>query len=666
MSVRDVQEGTVVDERYRVKHRIGSGGMADVYCAVDESLGRDVALKLLHRRFAEDREFVERFRREASSAAGLQHPNVVGVFDRGEWDGTSYIAMEHLEGRTLKQLIVEDSPLDPIRAIDLVVQVLRAARFAHKRGVIHRDLKPHNVIVDHEDRAKVTDFGIARAGASDMTQTGSIMGTAQYLSPEQAQGLAVDERSDLYSVGVVLYEMLTGRVPFQGESAVSIALKQVAETPAPPHTINPDVPPELEAVTLRALEKDPARRFQDADEFITALDRVRGHLAMGATPTGEATTAFAPVAAGAAVAAPTAAEAYALGSATGSYPVAGAPPPPEDEIRRDARRWPWVLVGLLIVAALAAVGVYAATHQKKVVVPNVVGKQSAGAAAILHNAGFDVNIERVPDASTPVDAVIRQDPQAGDRAKKGSTVSLTVSSGPGQRAVPNVIGDGRLAATRQLKRSGFKVREQREASDDVPENHVIDTSPSPGTITEVGTTITLSVSSGRKRVAVPDVTDLSRDDAQSRLSDAGLQVTVQQRDSDKDPGTVLQQDPPGGTRVVQGTTVTIIVARAPQDVDVPDVTDQTEGDAVNAISDAHLSPRTRDRAVTDPSLDGVVVHQNPSGGHKVKRGAAVTLTIGRLNPQTTTTPGGGDETQTTPPADAGGTGAGQTTTPPGG
>jgi serine/threonine protein kinase len=241
MSLRDLDSGTVIDGRYRVKHRIGSGGMADVYCALDEQLGRDVAVKLLHRRFAEDQEFVERFRREASSAAGLQHPNVVGVFDRGEWDGTSYIAMEHLDGRTLKQLITEEAPLDPIRAIDLVVQVLRAARFAHKRGIIHRDLKPHNAIVDPDGRVKVTDFGIARAGASDMTQTGSIMGTAQYLSPEQAQGVPVDERSDLYSIGVVLYEMLTGRVPFEGDSAVSIALKQVAEAPTPPRSLNPPI-----------------------------------------------------------------------------------------------------------------------------------------------------------------------------------------------------------------------------------------------------------------------------------------------------------------------------------------------------------------------------------------------------------------------------------------
>ena len=234
MSEAPITAETIVDGRYRVVSRIGSGGMADVYCAEDLQLGRNVALKLLHDRFAADGEFVERFRREASSAAGLQHPNVVAVYDRGEWDGTSYIAMEHVRGRTLKQLVTEEAPLDAGRAIGLVEQILRAARFAHRRGIIHRDLKPHNVIVDDEDRAKVTDFGIARAGASDMTQTGSIMGTAQYLSPEQAQGAPVDARSDLYSIGITLYELLTGRVPFDGDSAVTIALKQVNEAPVPP------------------------------------------------------------------------------------------------------------------------------------------------------------------------------------------------------------------------------------------------------------------------------------------------------------------------------------------------------------------------------------------------------------------------------------------------
>src|ERR1700734_3139954 len=237
----EIARDTLIDGRYRVVRRLGTGGMADVYLAEDQQLGRKVALKLLHRRFAEDPGFVERFRREAQAAASLQHPNVVSVFDRGAFDGTYYIAMEYLQGRTLKRLIREEAPLEVNRAIDITIQILKAARFAHRRGVIHRDLKPHNVIIDDNDHVKVTDFGIARAGASDMTETGSIMGTAQYLSPEQAQGHPVSGGSDLYSIGVVLYEMLTGRVPFDGESQVTIALKHVSGAPVPPSRFNPKV-----------------------------------------------------------------------------------------------------------------------------------------------------------------------------------------------------------------------------------------------------------------------------------------------------------------------------------------------------------------------------------------------------------------------------------------
>src|ERR1700685_4402931 len=251
---------TLIDGRYRVISRLGSGGMADVYLAQDQLLGREVAVKVLHHHFAEDQEFVERFRREASSAAGLSHPNIVGIFDRGEWNGTYYIAMEYVPGRSLKTIVRERGALDPTAAIDIAVQILRAARFAHKRGVIHRDLKPHNVILDEEGRARVTDFGIARAGASDMTLTGSIMGTAQYLSPEQAQGLPVSAASDLYSIGVILYELLTGSVPFEGETAVAIAFKQFSPEPRPPSEVNPALPVALDAVVLRALAKDPAQR----------------------------------------------------------------------------------------------------------------------------------------------------------------------------------------------------------------------------------------------------------------------------------------------------------------------------------------------------------------------------------------------------------------------
>src|SRR6201995_4984337 len=265
----DLSSGAIVDNRYKVLSRLGAGGMADVFLAQDQQLGRKVALKLLHRRFAADPDFVERFRREAQAAAGLQHPNVVSVYDRGNFEDTYYIAMEYLPGRSLKQLIRQEAPLEPIRAIDITIQILKAAHFAHRRGVIHRDLKPHNVIIDDADQAKVTDFGIARAGASDMTETGSIMGTAQYLSPEQAQGHAANVQYALSSVGVILYEMLTPRVPFDAESPVTIALKHVSEAPTPLSAINPDVPPELEQTLLWVLNKDPVDRPVDADQLIT-------------------------------------------------------------------------------------------------------------------------------------------------------------------------------------------------------------------------------------------------------------------------------------------------------------------------------------------------------------------------------------------------------------
>jgi len=349
--------GTIVDSRYKIVSRLGAGGMADVFLAEDEQLGRKVALKLLYQRFAEDPGFVERFRREAQAAAGLQHPNVVSVYDRGAFDGTYYIAMEYLPGRSLKQLIREEAPLDPVRAIDITIQILKAARFAHRRGVIHRDLKPHNVIVDSADNAKVTDFGIARAGASDMTETGSIMGTAQYLSPEQAQGHAVSAGSDLYSIAVVLYEMVTGRVPFDAESAVTIALKHVSEAPPPPTIVNPSIPPELEQVVMWGLNKNPVDRPGNADQFINALEQAKTSILSGARGQRTASmAALAGVAVGryassSALTAPPPASPPARGDTLGGVVVG---PFPDDEHPPEHRRiWPWIL---LFVALLCLAG----------------------------------------------------------------------------------------------------------------------------------------------------------------------------------------------------------------------------------------------------------------------------------------------------------------------
>ncbi len=274
MAFVDTLINTLFDGRYRIVRKLGSGGMADVYLAEDEELGRRVAIKILNDRHANDESFVERFRREAKNAAGLSHPNIVSIYDRGEAEGTYYIAMEYLEGRSLKELVVARGPLPIGDAIEFTRQVLAALRFAHRKGVVHRDIKPHNVMADADGRLKVTDFGIARAGVSQMTEAGSIIGTAQYLSPEQARGAAVDQRSDLYSVGIVLYETLTGTVPFTGDSPVEIAMRHLSDTPRPPSLERPEIPPDLDMVVLRALAKNPDDRFQTAEEMDTELDRV--------------------------------------------------------------------------------------------------------------------------------------------------------------------------------------------------------------------------------------------------------------------------------------------------------------------------------------------------------------------------------------------------------
>jgi beta-lactam-binding protein with PASTA domain/tRNA A-37 threonylcarbamoyl transferase component Bud32 len=620
---------TVVDGRYRVLSRLGSGGMAEVYCAQDLQLGRKVALKILYRRFAEDGEFVERFRREASSAAGLQHQHVVAVYDRGEYDGTYYIAMEYLEGRSLKTIVQQEAPLDPDRAIDLIIQVLRAARFAHRRGIIHRDLKPHNVIVDADGRAKVTDFGIARAGASDMTQTGSIMGTAQYLSPEQAQGHAVSAASDIYSIGIMLYELLTGRVPFEGESAVTIALKQVNERPAPPSAYNPAVTPELEEAVMRALEKDPAHRYADADAFIAALQAARD---------GTATAVLAPVAPPPPLDPPS--EAYV-------YPEEPLAP---REPRDSGRWWLWLLAVLVAGLGLAAVLLLPGTQ--KVGVPTVVGADQANAEAKLRQEGFRVDTVQ-KTAEQPAGQVIGQDPTGGTKAKKGSTVTLTVSAGPQQVSVPQVVGLTVSSARGRLQKAGLDASEREENSDTVAQGRVISVSPTEGQKVDKGSSVTLVVSSGKPQVEVPDVVGKSFDEAQSTLQAAGFKVTRVDKESDKSAGTVLSQNPKSGGRIDSGSTIALTVAKEPSQVPVPDVTGEDAPAAIAALSGQGFVIDQQSKDVPTPDGDGVVLEQSPAGGKKAKKGSKVTIVVGKFNPDLnpeggTTNPGGTTSTGTTP------------------
>jgi serine/threonine-protein kinase len=607
--------------------------MADVYLAEDQQLGRKVALKLLHRRFAEDPDFVERFRREAQAAAGLQHPNVVSVYDRGTFDDTYYIAMEYLPGRSLKQLIRQEAPLDPVRAIDIAIQILKAARFAHRRGVIHRDLKPHNVIVDDSGHAKVTDFGIARAGASDMTETGSIMGTAQYLSPEQAQGHAVNAASDLYSVGVVLYEMLTGQVPFDAESAVTIALKHVSEAPIPPSQINPKIPPELEQTVLWVLNKNAADRPADADQLITVLEHCREAITSGAA--GQHTASMAAVAAagaaagaGAAIAEPAALHSDPTTNGSGqmaAVPVAGG--------RRPRRwvPWAWALLVLLLVAAAAAAA-YLLTRPKQYTVPHVVGLQQRVARTVLETAPGRFQVAVIPVSSRRVRGTVTgEDPGAGSLAGKKSTVTLTVSNGPGDVSIPSVQGLSVAQATHQLRHAGLRIGHTiPQASTSFASGLVTGTNPGAGRPVSPGTTVTLQVSSGQPQKQIPDVGGETQTQATAALTKAGFNVNQQnQQSSTVATGNVISQRPAGGTSAPQGSTVTIVVATAPATVTVPSVKGDPVSGAVSALTAAGFNVVQSTQTVKNPDDNGIVVQQTPGGNSTAKKGTTVTITIGQ-------------------------------------
>ncbi len=630
-----IASGTVIDGRYEILSRIGTGGMADVYLARDQLLGRQVAVKLLHHRFAEDQEFVERFRREASSAAGLSHPNVVAIFDRGEWDGTYYIAMEYLPGRSLKTVIREQGPLDPVSAIDITVQILQASRFAHGRGVIHRDLKPHNVILDEEGRAKVTDFGIARAGASDMTLTGSIMGTAQYLSPEQAQGHAVSAASDLYAIGIVLYELLTGAVPFDGETAVTIALKQVSAVPPPPSALNPAVPPELDAVVGRALAKDPAERFADAGEFLVALEYVRRTL----------------------VGDPNGAGNGPVPAATAALLLPLAEPVPRAR-REDRRWWWWAAAAVLLLAAVAvALLLLLGPSKRQVTVPNVTGQTQAAASAQLVHAGLNPVASSTPSTVVAAGLVIGENPPHGSVVDHGARVALLVSSGPGTAVLPEVKGLPEAQALQKLKKAGFKPTAQSQSSSTVPAGKAISTEPSAHTEAQAGSPVTVFVSSGPQQVQVPEVVGQSEAEAKASLRGAGLQpgaVTHQEAPAAQ-AGTVLSQSPSAGSSVASGQRVDLVVGQAPKETAVPRVVGRREELAEGELVGAGFKPKTQKRTVTKPEEAGIVLQQTPAGGTKAKPGATVTIVVGELGTSTTpstttTTPSTTPSTTPAPPA----------------
>ena len=607
------RRGTVVDERYQLSEKIGSGGMADVWLAEDTELDRNVAIKILHDRFAQDKEFVERFQREAQSAAGLQHPNVVGIFDRGVFRDTYFIAMEYVDGPSLKDLVKGGMGIQD--AVDFTRQILNAARFAHRKGIVHRDLKPQNVLIDDEGRARVADFGIARGGEnSDITATGSVMGTAQYLSPEQAQGRETTPRSDIYSIGVILYEALTGRVPFEADSAVAVALKQVSETARRPSAINPNVPPALDAVVMRALAKDPDARFKDADAFLKALDAAER---APERPRPEDTAAFAAV------------------SPEGEADLGEEDY--EDWRSDDERRRPlrWIIIALLAVLVAALVA-FALTRPSDVAIPDVIGKDVEVAKEILEDQGLEWDINSVPSGA-PRNQVVEQDPiptsRGGGKAEEGSTVTLSVSSGPAIVSVPPVANLTEAEARKRLENAGFQVVVVERFSETVSRGLVIGTEPAAGTQTSTAQPVTLLVSKGSDRVEVPDVVGLNEQAALNALSAGDLAGTVVQRDSEEPQGEVVGQSPGPGKRVPRGSQVTIFASTGA--ITVPDVVGLTRKAAVTALKKAGFVPAVVEETTDDPDQAGRVISEFPPGGSRGQRGDTVTISVGVASPTAT-------------------------------
>jgi serine/threonine-protein kinase len=630
--IQDSLIDTVFDGRYRILRRLGAGGMANVYLAEDAELGRRVAIKILNERYANDDLFVERFRREAKSAAALSHPNIVSIYDRGEAEGTYYIAMEVIEGRSLKESIRMSGRLRPAQAIAYARQILAALRFAHRNGIVHRDIKPHNILIGPEERLKVTDFGIARAGASQMTEAGSIMGTAQYLSPEQARGGDVAPPSDLYSVGVVLYEMLTGEVPFVGDSPVEIAMKHVNDPPRPPSARAPGIPADLDRIVLRSLAKNPAERYQTAEEMDSDLARIEAGLPV-ARETAEAATA---VLAGATAATAATQVLQPHPASPRQAPPGRRPPydPYSDRKRRRRSFLPWLVVALLL-AAFAAAGYYIyrqiderLEEAAPVAVPNVEGLVQARAVERLEADGFEVNVERQPSSEVDKNVVIDQDPEGGAKIEQGSTVVIVVSSGLPQVEVPRVVGLQLQEATSRLSDRNLEWRVREVFSEQDP-GIVLRQNPTAGEQVAEGTVIELRVSKGQNLIDVPNVVGQEEGTATQILTDAGFEVSSTPVFSDQTPGTVVAQTPNGG-QAIKGSTVEIQVSQGVELVTVPGVIGLSEADAAAALQAAGFGVNVEDLLANSAEEDGIVLNQDPGEGGQVEPGSTITIYVGRF------------------------------------
>ncbi len=584
-----MEQGVRLGGRYEVGQVLGRGGMAEVTHGTDIRLGREVAIKRLRSDLATDATFQARFRREAQAAAGLNHPNIVAVYDTGEEmapDGSHvqpYIVMEYVKGRTLREVLNNGRKLLPERALEIMDGVLNALEYSHRAGIVHRDIKPGNVMLTPAGQVKVMDFGIARAvtqATSNVTQTSAVVGTAQYLSPEQARGETVDSRSDIYSAGCLLYELLAGRPPFVGDSPFSVAYQHVREQAEPPSVHNPDIPPALDAIVMKALAKRVEDRYQGAAQMRADVQRFL--------------------------------EGQPVDAPTAVVPVTPVVPAPEQETSffrvsedepEDGRRkvWPIVAVVLLLLALLAGavwagLSLFGGDDVEQVSVPRVTNMTQANATRRLKQEGLEIGeVERVNDEDVPKGRVISQDPDEGEVVDAGAQIDLTVSAGKEDVVVKYVVGMPKKEAAGVLRNLGLNVDfETRESTED--KNIVIETTPNAGETVPAGSTVTLVLSEGQQ--SVPSVVGRTESEAKKILTDAGFQVSVEYDDQTRSQkGIVLRQDPSGSSSAAEGSTVTITVSDYEEPSSPPT---SASSSPTKTASSSPSSPSTSATATTTP------------------------------------------------------------------
>ena len=646
--------------RYEVRSLIGRGGMAEVHLGFDTRLSRVVAIKMLRRDLAQDSIFQARFRREAQSAASLNHPNIVAVYDTGEEIiedavgrsiAVPYIVMEYVEGHTVKDLISDGTAVPINEAVEIVSGVLSALDYSHANHLVHRDIKPGNIMLTSDGKIKVMDFGIARAltdSQATMTQTNAVVGTAQYLSPEQARGETVDARSDLYSTGVVLFELLTGRPPFKGDSAVAVAYQHVEQIPPTPSSILSDIPDSLDRVVLKALAKNREDRYPTAAAMLSDLQRVSRGLDVAAPPADSWATEVLPTSGmgGAQTAATTPMSAVAprgggqamAATSTSLPPVAERADAAEEASKARKRRTVIIASVVAIALLLIAGSVWALTRRaaapETVAVPTVVGLSQANAKAQIEAAGFvwELNSEKVASDSVEEGSVASTDPAGGTQAEKGSTVRVTISSGPDSVVLPdNLVGMTPEDARKAIEALGLKweLDSSKVASDTVAEGKVAQTNPSPGSKVKAGQTIRVYLSSGSDEVEVPDLDGMSQDQARSALKAVGLELgNVTSVDSEKDKDRIVAQDPATGTKVKKGTTIGVSVSNGKTaQVEIPTVVGTSSEDAQAQLKALGLNVTVEEVADNQPA--GQVLSIEPSEGSKVEKNSTVKLKVSK-------------------------------------